>query len=289
MVREGRVALNDYLTIADALSGAVRRLDGSSESPRLDAELLLARAIDVPRSYVIAHADDELDDGARARFDADIERRAAGMPMAYIVGMREFWSMELMVSPAVLVPRPDTELLVELAIGYTPRRGTCRILDLGTGSGAVALAIARERPLADVVATDSSADAIAVAAENARQNDIGNVEFRIGDWCKAVKGERFDIVVSNPPYVRDNDPALAKLRFEPRTALAAGADGLDDIRRLAVDCRDIIIDDGVLLLEHGADQADAVAELLGGAGWQDVQTRNDLAGRPRVSLGRAPR
>lgn len=286
MVREGRAALNEFVTIGEAVRAASIRLDARSESPRLDAELLLARAIDTDRSYVLAHPEVELDPDARARFDGAITKRAGGMPMAYITGIREFWSMELVVTPATLVPRPETELLVEHAIGCVPRRRSSEVLDLGTGSGAVALAIARERPLANVVASDSSAEALCVAAENVRRQDVANVEFREGDWCEPVRNMRFDVIAANPPYVAEDDPALEALRFEPRAALVAGRDGLDAIRRLVVDCPEIANADAALLIEHGATQADAVAALFADAGWCDIRTIRDLAGLPRVTLGR---
>ncbi len=288
MVREGRDALNEFVTLATAVRNATRTLEAVSESPRLDAELLLARAIDVPRSYVIAHADDSLDEAAAERFNGAVNDRASGMPMAYITGFREFWSLTLMVTPATLVPRPETEHLVEQAIGQVPRKRACRVLDLGTGSGAVALAIAKERPLADIVATDASETALAIARENGRQLELPNVEFRLGDWCQPVAAETFDIIASNPPYVADADPALDSLAYEPRSALAAGPDGLDAIRRLVDECRTVVADEGVLLIEHGADQADAVAQLFTDGGWRDVRGIRDLAGHPRVTCGRAP-
>ena len=288
MVREGRDALNEFVTLAEAAQRATQALAAASESPRLDAELLLARAIDMPRSYVIAHADDGLDEAAAERFFSAVQDRADGKPMAYITGFREFWSLTLMVTPATLVPRPETEHLVEQAIGQVPRKRPCRVLDLGTGSGAVALAIARERPIADVVATDASDAALAVARENARQLELPNVEFRLGDWCEPIAGEAFDVIASNPPYVADGDPALEKLRYEPRSALTAGPDGLDAIRRLVDECRNVVTDEGVLLIEHGADQADDVAQLFSNFGWRNVRGIRDLAGLPRLTSGRAP-
>ncbi len=169
MVREGILSLNEFLKIGSAIADASKRLQNVSESPRLDAELLLARALDVPRSYLFAHAEEEIDDSAKLRFQTSIERRVDGLPMAYITGEKEFWSMDLLVSPATLVPRPETELLVDLALRQMPRESTQRVLDLGTGSGTVALALARERPLSKIVATDISADAVVVARENARR------------------------------------------------------------------------------------------------------------------------
>ena len=289
MVREGIAALNEFLSIADALAESVESLQAVSESPRLDAELLLARAIDVPRSYLIAHPEDTLDPSAIARFRNAVADRRQGKPMAYITGEKEFWSMSLMMSPATLIPRPDTETLVEHALGYIPRRAEFRVLDLGTGSGAIALAIAKERPLCDVVATDISADALAVARENARQLDLANVTFHQGDWVEPVHGERFDVIVSNPPYVRADDPALEALTFEPTSALVSGKDGLDDIRRIAADAMIVIEPDGCLLVEHGADQGEAVSLVFESAGWQEVRVIRDLAGNDRVCFGRAPK
>ncbi len=274
-------------TRIDTLLGdATSRLDAVSDSARLDAELLLARAIDVPRSYLFAHPEDVLDDAAADRFEHLLQRRLDGEPLAYIDGTREFWSMELMVTPATLVPRPETEILVGLAVSALSRRAPARVLDLGTGSGAIALAIARERPSASVTAIDRSEDALAVARENARQLDIANVEFLAGDWTAPVRDREFDLVVSNPPYVRDDDPALLALRHEPRAALAAGPDGLDAIRRLARECREVLVVDGLLLLEHGAAQAGPVADILVAEGWSDVRGSNDYAGLPRVTGAR---
>ncbi len=269
-----------------ALAAAVERLGDSSESPRLDAEILLCRSIDVARSYVFAHPDDELDELSQGRFDALVRRRADGEPMAYITGTREFWSHELLVTPATLVPRPETELLVDLALREIPRKAEWRILDLGTGSGAIAIAIAGERPLCNVTATDISAQALAVAKENVRQAGLGNVECVEGNWAAAVADRQFDMIVTNPPYVRADDEALQALRFEPVSALASGADGLDDIRTLALDCPALLPESGWLLIEHGTEQPEAVASILGAAGWTDIRCHNDLAGLPRVTVAR---
>jgi len=280
--------MTDPLRIDAALEDACRRLAAISESARLDAELLLARAIDVPRSYLFAHPEDVLDTLAVARFEAELARRLAGEPMAYITGSREFWSLELLVTPATLVPRPETELLVDLALREIPSRAEWDILDLGTGSGAIALAIARERPLCRVTATDADGDALAVAEQNARHLQIPNVEFLAGDWTVPVAERRFHVIVSNPPYVRADDPVLDALRREPRAALVGGEDGLDAIRILARDCGPLLVDDGVMLIEHGADQAPAVEQLLCAHGWKDVRCCNDYAGLPRVTRARAP-
>lgn len=269
-----------------AIADAMERLSHSSESPRLDAEILLCRTIDMPRSYLFAHPEDELDDLTAERFASVLERRIGGEPMAYIMGTREFWSHELLVSPATLVPRPETELLVELALREIPRKAEWQILDLGTGSGAIAIAIAGERGMCQVTAVDISPDALAVARENVRMLALGNVELELGSWTEPVRERRFKVIVSNPPYVRSDDEALLKLQHEPQSALAAGADGLDAIRVLTAECGAILADEGVLLIEHGAEQPVAVAELLEEHGWTDICCHNDLAGLPRVTVAR---
>lgn len=278
--------MTDHLQISAILDDATERLTAVSDSARLDAELLLARAIDMPRSYLFAHPEEVLDELAVARFQAAFERRLAGEPMAYITGVREFWSLQLMVTPATLVPRPETELLVDLALREIPRRAEWAILDLGTGSGAIAIAIAKERPLSRVTATDISAAALDVARQNARQLEIPNIEFLEGDWTGPVSGRRFNVIVSNPPYVRANDAALDALHREPRNALAAGDDGLDAIRILARDCGALLEPGGVLLIEHGAEQRDAVAEVLCEHGWTGVRCHDDYAGLPRITVAR---
>ncbi|MEM9403883.1 MAG: peptide chain release factor N(5)-glutamine methyltransferase, partial [Pseudomonadota bacterium] len=288
MLRQGPAALNEFLTIAELLADATHRLDPVSESPRLDAELLLARAIDTPRSYLIAHPEDTPDAAATQRFNDTIDARAAGKPIAYITGEKEFWSLDLKVTSDTLVPRPETELLVEHAIGYVSRRDAMQVVDLGTGSGAIAIAVARERPLSDVWATDISEAALRVARHNARAHDVANVNFASGSWLDAVRDMTFDVIVSNPPYVRADDPVLEALSFEPRAALVSGPDGLDAIRRIVVDARSAAKPGAVLLIEHGAEQGDAVAGLFSSAGWSEVRGIRDLAGQARVTAGRQP-
>ncbi|MGH8223571.1 MAG: peptide chain release factor N(5)-glutamine methyltransferase [Woeseiaceae bacterium] len=281
--------MNGFVTIQSALAAGTEGLARASDSPKLDAELLLARTLDVPRSYLIAHPEDRLDPAAIERYSASLGRRAGGVPVAYLTGLREFWSLELMVTPDTLIPRPETELLVERALGNIPRSAALRVLDLGTGSGAIALAIAVERPLCRIVAVDVSDAALRVARQNARQLDIPNVEFLESDWTSAVADRRFDLIVSNPPYVRADDPALATLRHEPGIALLGGQDGLDCIRRIAGDARALVAGGGMLLLEHGAGQQAAVAAILAGHGWREVDSARDLGGLPRVAWARAPR
>jgi len=278
--------MTETLRIDAVLEDATRRLEAVSDSARLDAELLLARAIDMPRSYLFAHPEDTLDELAAARFETALARRADGESLAHITGVREFWSLELMVTPATLVPRPETEILVDLALREIPRDAEWQILDLGTGSGAIALAIAKERPLCRVTATDASADALAVAVQNARQLDVPDIEFIAGDWTEPVADRTFNVIVSNPPYVCAGDAALDALRHEPQSALVAGDDGLDAIRTIAHDCAALIESDGVLLVEHGAEQQDAVADLFASLGWADIACHKDYAGLPRVTVAR---
>jgi release factor glutamine methyltransferase len=286
MVRDAPERLNEFLRIDAAIEKATEMLSAASESPRLDAELLLARALDVQRSYLFAHPEDEMDESAAMRFSEIVVKRREGMPMAYIAGEQEFWSMPLVVTPATLVPRPETETLVEQVLSRLPRRATARVLELGTGSGAIALALAKERPACQVTATDVSADALAVARENARRLLIPNVEFREGDWLEPVRGMTFDIVVSNPPYVATGDLHLARLGFEPRGALEAGVEGLDAIRQISAESGTVLDAAGWLLLEHGATQVDAVVALLSTDGWHDIDTVRDLAGLPRVTVAK---
>lgn len=274
----------DDLRIDAVLGNATTRLAAVSDSARLDAEILLSLSIDMPRSYAFAHPEDVLDDVTFGRFDGLLQRRLGGEPMAYITGTKEFWSHELLVSPATLVPRPETELLVDLALREIPRTAEWQILDLGTGSGAIAIALAGERLMCEITAVDVSEAALAIANENARQLSLCNITFAHGSWSEPVQGRLFDLIVSNPPYVRAGDEALAKLLHEPRDALVSGEDGLDAIRTLAAGCAAILKDGGVLLIEHGADQADDVAAILAAAGWAEILNHKDFSGKPRVTV-----
>jgi len=269
-----------------AIADAVLRLSPVTESARLDAEILLCQTIDMPRSYLFSHPEDDLDNLSLDRFAELVERRLQGEPLSYITGTREFWSHELLVSPATLVPRPETELLVELALREIPRQAKWQILDLGTGSGAIAISIAAERLGCTVTATDVSADALGIARENVRQADLANVNVLLGNWTAPVENQQFNIILSNPPYVRDDDEALLSLRHEPLSALASGKDGLNDLRVLATDCASILAAGGWLMMEHGAGQKGDVADLLETAGWAGITCHNDLAGLPRVTVAR---
>jgi release factor glutamine methyltransferase len=269
--------------VRHALLDAAQRL-----GERIDAEMLLLHVLEKPRSWLIAHADDVLDMDVQTAYAALVERRVAGEPVAYIIGRRGFWSFELEVTPATLIPRPETELLVELALARLPIDTGAAVADLGTGSGAIALAIAHERPGARVVATDASKDALAVAQRNARGLDIGNVTFTQGDWLKPLAGQRFHLIVSNPPYIEAADAHLDQgdLRFEPAGALASGSDGLDAIRRIIGDAREHLEVGSWLLFEHGWNQGEVARALLRSAGYAEVMTAQDLEQRDRVSGGR---
>ena len=255
-----------------------------------DAALLLAHALGKPRSWLFAHADDAVGEVEATRFDGLLARRAAGEPVAYLTGSRGFWTLDLAVTAATLVPRPETELLVELALARLPADAPVRVADLGTGSGAIALALSKERLRAQVVATDASPEALDVARGNAVRNGIGNVAFRLGSWLQPLGEDTFDLIASNPPYIAEGDPHLAQgdLRFEPAMALSCGPDGLDAIRVIVRDAPACLRPGGWLLLEHGWDQGDAVRALLAAAGFADVATERDLEQRDRVSLGRLP-
>ena len=276
----------DDFTIGQYLVDAAAILSEISESPRLDAEILMGLVLRKPRSFMHAWPEKSLDLQESANFEALVRRRYSGEPVAYITGIREFWSIPLRVSPQVLIPRPDTELLVEKALLHIPDEDDIHVLDLGTGSGAIAISIAAERPLCSITATDASADALAIARQNVRQADLANVTCLSGNWTEPVADKQFTIIVSNPPYVREDDEALSNLRFEPLSALASGKDGLDDIRILAAHCMPLLTNDGWLMMEHGAEQKDAVAAVLEEAGWRDITCHNDLAGLPRVTAAR---
>ncbi len=263
-------------TVTDLLAG--------SSLPRAEARLLLAFALGVPVEALVARPERDVDATTVERFRALCLRRAAEEPIAYLRGAKEFHGRTFRVSPAVLVPRPETELLVELALSLVAGRPAPRLLDLGTGSGCVAITLALERPAARVVAVDRSADALAVARDNARTLGAG-VEFVASDWFGDVSG-RFDLIVANPPYVADADPHLGALAHEPRSALAAGSDGLDDLRRIVAGAPAHLVPGGWLAVEHGHDQGEAVRRLFAAAGFVDVGTHRDLAGIERVCAGR---
>lgn len=264
-------------------------LAGVSDTARLDTEVLLSHALGVNRSYLHAHPEQQIIGKRLQDFEQLLARRQSGEPVAHLTGKTEFWSLEFAVTPDTLIPRPETEHLVEQVLERVPQTASWRIADLGTGSGAIALAIAHERPSCQLVAFDLSVAALDVAEHNRKQIGIANVEFRHSNWFSAMNdNEYFNIIVSNPPYVADNDKhlELGDVRFEPRFALAAGADGLDAIRLIVSSAPGHLVPGGWLLLEHGYDQGEAVAALFRQAGFCEVASLPDLAGLPRLTLGR---
>jgi release factor glutamine methyltransferase len=273
-------------TVAQTLRAVIKTLPG--DSSRSDAELLLAHALEKPRVWVYAHADEPMPAAAAKQFNLLIKRRQKGEPIAYLIGHRDFWNMQLEVTSDTLIPRPETELLVELALKRLPLDRPTRVLDLGTGSGAIAFAIANERPSATVIASDSSAAALQVAQRNAQRLGQARCEFLQSLWYSELADQRFDVIVSNPPYIADGDPHLVKgdLRFEPRAALASGRDGLDAIRTIVGQAADHLLPAGWLLIEHGFDQGEAARGLFVAARLTDVRTIRDLEDRERVTCGR---
>jgi release factor glutamine methyltransferase len=270
------------------MTPTVRQALAQSGLVPVDAQVLLAHALGCARTWLVAHGDDPLPRLQADAFFALAKRRRAGEPVAYLTGTREFWGLTLRVTPDVLIPRPETETLVELALEWLPRDGASRVLDLGTGSGAIALALASERPRARVIATDASGAALAVARDNAARLALANVEFAHADWYVGVPGGAFDLIVSNPPYVAAGDPHLSAgdLRYEPPAALASGVDGLAALRTIVGGAPAHLAKGGALAVEHGYNQSPAVQELLRDAGFGQINVRRDLAGIPRVVGGR---
>jgi release factor glutamine methyltransferase len=276
--------------VRDLLAQAVPALaaDRATVEARHEAELLLQHALRVDRAWLFAHADDEVASVLAGQFRCYVSRRAAGEPVAYITGRREFFSLDLAVTPDVLIPRAETELLVEAALERIPAQTAVCIADLGTGSGAIALALAHERPQARVLAIDASTAALAVARDNALRLGLDNVEFVESDWFAALGAREFDLIVSNPPYIARGDAHLdaGDLRFEPALALSSGADGLDAIRTIARDARGHLAHGGWLMFEHGHDQGALVRAILAENGYLDAATLCDLEDRDRVSSAR---
>jgi release factor glutamine methyltransferase len=270
---------------------------------RYESQLLLQHALKVDRAWLIAHDNDDIVADVEHQFNSLIQRRIDGEPMAYILGEREFYGLNLAVTPDTLIPRPDTETLVEAALAKIPvcetnqtldfdlrRNDEVSVLDLGTGSGAIALAIAKSRPQTNVVAVDASTAALEVAKKNASALQIPNVRFLLSNWFSVIAGERFDIIASNPPYIEATDSHLKQgdLRFEPISALASGADGLDDIRRIIDDCLIHLKPQGWLMFEHGYNQAESVRDLMAQTGLIAIETLKDLGGNDRVTIGKNP-
>ncbi|MFA6204022.1 MAG: peptide chain release factor N(5)-glutamine methyltransferase [Gallionella sp.] len=279
------------LTLGALLKQDSRHLEDAlhhdSVTARIEVQCLLQSVLGVNRAYLLTHPERILTVCETARYVELFARRLAGEPIAYLLGEREFFGLNFKVTPATLIPRHDTELLVEMALQHIPAGGA--VLDMGTGSGAIALSIARERPDARVVAVDTSEAALIVAAENAQRLNLGRVRLLRSDWFSALSGERFDLIASNPPYIENGDVhlSLGDVRFEPLSALASGADGLDDIRRIIVEAKAYLNAGGWLMFEHGYNQAERVRGLLQDAGFFGVSSVLDLSGIERVTQGQA--
>ena len=264
-----------------------KQLESVSDSARLDIELLLCSALKKERTFLHAWPEHELTQEQLTIFQQQIEQRLQGKPIAHILGERGFWSLNLKVTTDTLIPRPDTERLVELAIECIPEKSDWKILDLGTGTGAIALSLAKERPACSVTATDQSKAALDVAKQNAINNEISNITFIQSDWFSKLSNQQFNMVVSNPPYIKENDPHLKQgdVRFEPLSALTAGEDGLNDIRVIIKESKNHLTEDGILLIEHGYDQAKEVCQLLEDFNYRRVSNFKDDNNNPRVSIG----
>jgi len=275
----------------DELLNAAKSQLVNSDTAQLDAEILLALVLNKQRSYLRAYPEEKLDQDALQKYTQLIAQRAAGEPVAHLTGKREFWSLDLQVTPDTLVPRPDTELLVETALQYLKEIKTTpiQLADLGTGSGAIALALASECQQCDITATDLSTAALAVAKSNASQLQLNNIKFIHSNWCSAFSNnEYFDIIISNPPYIAKDDPHMLtpELKCEPEFALTSGKDGLDALRSITTQAPRFLKHGGWLLVEHGYDQADAVRNLFHKNGFKNVETKQDLSNNDRVCLGR---
>jgi release factor glutamine methyltransferase len=275
------------LTIKTALAEAVGLLHAVSESPLLDAEILLCHVLGKDRSYLRAWPDVELNPGQLHAYRALVDDRKQGKPIAYIISTREFWSRDFHVTSDVLIPRPDTELLIELSLALIPENQAARIIDLGTGSGIIAITLAAERPAIHVSATDISVAALACAKANATRHQVERIQFYQSNWFDNIPTGRFDLIVSNPPYLSEDDGHLKQgdLRFEPLTALVSTQQGLSDILTIAETARNRLERGGFLLVEHGYNQKEAVQKLFRNLGYHNVQTHNDLSRQPRVTTG----
>lgn len=278
-------------TIARAIQSATALLANLGDTPRLDAEILLMHVLGRDRAYLRAWPERAFSPEQAERFWNLIAQRVNGVPVAYLIGEREFWSRTFIVRPGVLIPRPETELLIELALDFTPPNEPADLLDLGTGSGIIAVTLAAERPLARVTATDLSAEALAIARENAARHGVNNIHFARGPWFAALPNDaHFDLIVSNPPYIADRDPHLQQgdLRFEPELALQSGPLGLDALTIIIQEARQRLKPGGRLLLEHGYDQAEPLAELLAQFGYADIAHYRDLQGHRRATTALRP-
>jgi release factor glutamine methyltransferase len=277
-------------TIKTLLAHAANSLASHSDSPLLDAEVLLGFVLGKPRTYLRAWCDNTLTDQQITAFEALVQQRQQGTPIAYLTGTREFWSRDFTVTPDVLIPRHDTELLIELGLELIPKNQAVKIIDLGTGSGIIAVTLAAERPNAQVTAVDASLAALEIAKHNAQYHQLANIEFYQSDWFANVPKLLFDLVISNPPYINPDDEHLQQgdVRFEPQSALIADNQGLSDIQIIADKARSYLTPQGHLLIEHGYNQAPQVQAIFNALAYDKVQSYRDLSGQPRVTSGQKP-
>ena len=275
------------LPISQIIEDAIKQLQPVSDSARLDIELMLCSVINKERSFFRAWPEHKLEQLQLNSFQQLLEQRLQGKPVAHILGERGFWSLNLKVTSDTLIPRPDTERLVELALELIPEKSRWKILDLGTGTGAIALSLAKENPDCFLTATDQSVAALEVAKHNAAENMITNIEFIESNWFEKLGSQVFDMIVTNPPYIKESDPHLKQgdVRFEPLSALTSGKEGLDDIRAIVKNSQNHLSDKGILLIEHGYDQADEVCNILSAANYTKVMNFKDYNDNPRVSIG----
>lgn len=274
-------------TIKTALTEAVSTLRDVSELPLLDAEVLLCKVLDKGRSHLRAWPDAALNPEQHQEYQVLVNDRQQGKPLAYIIGTREFWSRNFQVSPDVLIPRPDTELLIDLSLALIPTNQPCKIIDLGTGSGIIAITLAAERLHAQVSATDISVAALQIAQANAAKHNVDRIKFYQSNWFEHIPIGKFDLIISNPPYIAEDDPHLQQgdLRFEPKTALTSAQQGLSDIQTIAESARYRLENSGLLLVEHGYNQQKEVQNIFSELNYYNVQTHTDLSGQPRVTSG----
>jgi len=273
------------MNVSQLLSSATEKLQASTDSPRLDAEVLLAHSLNKTRTWLITWPDKELSEAEISGFNTLLERRLKGEPIAHITGTREFWSLPLMVTADTLIPRPDTELMIEQILHCYPPEPSISLVDLGTGSGAIALALASERPNWNITATDQSSEALKIAQKNADTLNITNVTFIQGNWFEPLKGMQFDVIASNPPYIPKSDPHLSEgdARFDPITALASGEDGLDDIRLITRQSKEHLKSKGMLFIEHGYDQKEEILAIFQQNNFSNINQHHDIANNPRLT------
>jgi len=273
-------------TVKEAIECFTDKLSSTSDTPRLDTELLIATVTSQSRTQLFAHSERELTSAENKQLEKYIKRRQAGEPIAYLIGYKEFWSLGFQVTSDVLIPRPDTEILIEWALQNLPENETCRIADLGTGSGAIAITLAYERINWIIDAVDNSKRALKIAQKNAQRHHVKNVNFHNGEWCKPLPYKHYHAVLANPPYISSDDSHLQQLKYEPQSALNGGEDGLDAIRVIAKEAKQYLAESGWLVVEHGYDQSERIVALMKEHGYCGVKDHLDLGGRPRMVVGR---